>query len=163
MIMISFENIKEHSIEYPQTWTFLYSPEEANSISQEHKDQIIFLNEEATSFLSQYFENQIQIFFFESKTYPFRAKEQFKKDMFLITANNKKELNKWLYNRGVSFDHQVFIYPDRSDHAVILTWKMVIKYAEGLFFAEDLVVFDQTSNWVLFYDHNDILSYFSIK
>lgn len=156
--MISFNSIKEYSIDFPQVWTFLWSPKEADNISLEHKDQIFFMNKEATSFLSSYLENNLFPFYFEPKTFPFQAKQQFKEDQFII-EDNKVELNKWLYNRGIPFDHYVFVYPDRSGHAVMMTWKMVIKYSGGLFFAEDLYIFDQTSNWLLSFNHNDILSY----
>lgn len=36
---------------------------------------------------------------------------------------------------------------------------MVIKYSEGLFFSEDLIIFDETLNWGLFYFHEDTLFY----
>lgn len=35
----------------------------------------------------------------------------------------------------------------------MLTWKMVIKYCEGIFFGEDIMIFDNTFNWGLFYYH----------
>lgn len=157
--MISFDNIKEYSIEFPQVWTFLWSPEEADKIPLEHKDQIFFMNKGATSFLSSYLENNLFPLYYEPKIFPFKAKQQFKEDQFIIENNNKSELSKWLYNRGIPFDHYVFVYPDRSGYAVMMTWKMIMKYSEGLFFAEDLYIFDRTSNWLLSFDHNDILSF----
>ena len=39
--------------EFPDTWSFLWSPEEAEAISIEHKDQIHFLNNEGTKLLNE--------------------------------------------------------------------------------------------------------------
>ena len=52
--MINFANIKSYSSDFPKTWSFLGAPEEANKISQEHKDQIFFLNDEAGEFVRNY-------------------------------------------------------------------------------------------------------------
>ena len=52
--MINFDNIKTYSTDFPKAWSFLWSPEEANEIPQEHKDQIFFLNLEAENFINQY-------------------------------------------------------------------------------------------------------------
>lgn len=34
---------------------------------------------------------------------------------------------------------------------------MVIKYWEGLFFADDIAIFDQSLNWCLYFFHEDYL------
>jgi hypothetical protein len=34
---------------------------------------------------------------------------------------------------------------------------MVVKYWEGLFFSDDIIIFDETLNWGLFYFHEDKL------
>lgn len=39
----------------------------------------------------------------------------------------------------------------------MLTWKMVIKYWKGLFFAEDLIIVDSSLDWGLFYFHESEL------
>ena len=78
---------------------------------------------------------------------------------FEITKNCEKEIKKWLYNLPIPFDKFVYIDSERSGEAVMLTWKMVIKYWEGIFFADDLIIFDKTLNWGLFYFHEDYLYY----
>jgi hypothetical protein len=40
---------------------------------------------------------------------------------------------------------------------------MIIKYWEGLFFSDDLIIFDETLNWGLFYFHEDRLYFGSDK
>ena len=55
--MLNFDNIKAYSTEFPKTWSFLRTLEEANEISQEHKDQIFFLNQEASEFVHIYIQS----------------------------------------------------------------------------------------------------------
>lgn len=52
--VVNFENIKTYSTDFPKAWSFLWSPEEANKIPLEHKDQIFFLNSEACGFAENY-------------------------------------------------------------------------------------------------------------
>lgn len=157
--MISFENIREYSTEFPSKWTFLWSPEEAQKISSEHKDQIYFLNEEATTFLNSYF---------DSSKIRKNLEEPISKDHFKKIENYKinsdvSELKKWLFNKKIPFDKFVFIDKDRSGFAVMLTWKMVIKYCEGIFFSEDIYIFDSSLNWAIFYFHEDEIAFGSEK
>jgi len=36
-----------------------------------------------------------------------------------------------------------------------MTWKMLIKYSDCLFIMDDVMVFDNTLNWCLFFFHED--------
>ncbi|MEP5943914.1 MAG: hypothetical protein ABJ356_05090, partial [Balneola sp.] len=74
-------------------------------------------------------------------------------DEFRVTKNCDSAIKKWLYNNGIPFSKYVFIDCDRSGQSVMLTWKMVIKYWEGIFFADDIVIFDSSLQWGLFYYH----------
>ncbi len=139
-------------MDFPMMWTFLGSPEEAANIPDSHKDQIHFLNDEGTRILNSYLKSTAMDIhqpysplqdYFRSIEEPGPAR-----------ASNQK-LKKWLYQRGIPFSRYVFVSQDRSGHALLLTWKMVIKYLEGLFFAEDIVIFDSTLEWGLFYYHDD--------
>ncbi len=153
--MISFENIKEFATGFPVQWSFLGEPEEANALSQEHKDQVFFLNKEATKFLYQYITSSKMISGPIWKPFNeqyFKTIEEFK-----VGIDCKDELKKWLYNRGIPFRQFVFIDEDFCGQAVMLTWKMLIKYWDGLFLHNDLIIFDQTLNWGLFYFHHDVL------
>jgi hypothetical protein len=157
--MIGFDNLSTYSIDFPNVWTFLWSPEEANTIPVEHKDQIFFLNQEATDFVKKYFDSSMIC---KSWTVPindcyFKNIEEFKID------NNNEDLKKWLYNRKIPFDKFVFLNEDRSNSIVMMTWKMVIKYCEGIFFSEDCFLFDQSLNWALFYYHEDVITFGSEK
>lgn len=157
--MITFENLKNNSTEFPNVWTFLWSPEEALQISEEHKDQIFFLNNEASEFVLEYF-NASKIS--KSWTEPI-SDLYFKKIEKFEISENFDELKKWLFNQGIPFDKFVFFIGDRSNQIVMLTWKTVIKYCEGIFFSEDLYIFDQSLNWALFYHHENEIIFGSEK
>lgn len=159
--MVNFDNIKTYSTDFPNTWSFLWSPEEAREIPQEHKDQIFFLNDEAGLFLKNFIESSRMITGPLWKPFNeryFKIVEEFK-----INENCGTEIKKWLFDKPISFDKYVFISSERSGQSVTLTWKMVIKYWEGLFFAHDLIIFDETLNWGLFYFHEDLLYFGSDK
>lgn len=153
--MIDFANIKTYSTEFPNNGSFLCSPEEANSISQEHKDQIFFLNDEASEFIGNYIESSKMITGPVWK--PFNERYFKIIEEFDVTENCEKEIKKWLHNKAIPFDKIVYIEGDRSGQSIALTWKMVIKYWEGLFFSDDIIIFDETLNWGLFYFHEDKL------
>ncbi len=155
--MKSIDNLSEFITEFPKVWSFLGSPEEANAISAEHKDQIHFLNKEGTALINEFLDGSKMMY---AKMGDVFNKEYFQNiETIAITEGCEPELKKWLFNRGIPFDSLVFVADDRSGQAVMLTWKMVIKYWEGLFFAHDLVIFDQTLTWGLFYFHHDYLYY----
>jgi hypothetical protein len=153
--MINFENIKEFSTAFPKTWTFLGWHMDADKIPEEHKDQIYFLNEEASKFLREYIESSKMMTGPVWK--PFNERYFKSLDEFKLTGTTKKEIKKWLYNKPIPFGKFVYLDGDKSGQVIMLTWKMVIKYWEGLFFADDISIFDETLNWGLFYFHEDTL------
>lgn len=138
--------------EFPEVWSFLLSPEKARKIPTGHKDQIHFLNEKGTNLISEFLDSSKM-----TQGFPFEPfKNYFKKvDKFGITENRQNEIKKWLYSKGIPFSKYVFIDSDRSGQSVMLTWKMVIKYWEGIFFVDDLIIFDGSLEWGLFYYHED--------
>jgi len=72
-------------------------------------------------------------------------------------SDSDNNIKKWLYELEIPFNKYVIIDLDRSGHSVLLTWKMVIKYWEGIFFADDIAIFDLSLNWCLFFFHEDYL------
>ena len=153
--MVNFDNIKTYSTDFPKTWSFLWSTEEASKLPQEHKDQIFFLNDEASEFVRNYIDSSKMVTGPLWK--PFNEKYFKTIQEFEITEDCENDIKKWLYSKPIPFDKLVFIDSERSGQSVALTWKMVIKYWEGLFFADDLIIFDETLNWGLFYFHEEML------
>ncbi|MBL1279137.1 MAG: hypothetical protein COA33_002645 [Fluviicola sp.] len=138
----------------PKSWSFLDSIEDANNIPTEHKDQIHFLNEEGSELI-----RNLLIHSKMTGNIPLQPFKNYFKVVkrFSVTENCSNTIKKWLYNTGIPFSKYVLIDSDRSGSAVILTWKMVIKYWEGIFFSEDVMIFDSTFEWGLFYFHHDEL------
>ncbi|MFN7602473.1 MAG: hypothetical protein ACK5R0_13855 [Bacteroidota bacterium] len=164
-LMIDTTNIKDYITDFPKVWSFLGSPEQASEISSEHKDQIHFLNPIASSMLNNFLWSSCMLegldpHKYDGKTWnPFRKNYFREMDEFRIVMDCDSAIKKWLFARGIPFDKYVFIDSVRSGQSVMLTWKMVIKYWEGLFFADDLTIFDETLNWGLFYFHESHLYY----
>ena len=152
------ENIAEFNTDFPKSWSFLWSPEEAEKISEEHKDQIHFLNKEGTEIVKNYLNSSKMLGYgIGTDLSPF-TKDYFKTESkFQVYENCDSEIKKWLYNLGIPFDKYVFVDSDSSGQSIMLTWKMVIKYWEGMFFNTDLIIFDGSLNWALFYYHESQL------
>ncbi len=119
----------------------------------EHRDQIIPLDAQAAKFLWD-FEADIRLTSFspESGKY-FRDVE-----VFASSSSPEKLVKKWLFDRGLPFSTRCFISFQPSV-AFILPWKMVIHYSADLFFGHDVVVWDRSLNWALYYHHDDIFHF----
>lgn len=159
--MINFENIKSFSANIPDTWGFLWTPDEVDKLSQEHKDQIFFLNEEAGQFLRNYIISSKMATGPSWK--PFNDKYFKAIEEFQVQDNSDDEIKKWLYNKPIRFDKFVYLQNESNGHSATLTWKMIIKYWKDLFFADDLMIFDETLNWGLFYFHENKLFFATDK
>ena len=126
------EELLKYKTEFPKKWSFLWSPEEAEQIPNEHKDQIHFLNEEGTKFVKKYLNSSKMIGpNNESEWSPF-YKNYFKHTKSIpIRDDSDKDIKKWLYEKGISFDSKVIWREDTV--AFIITWKMVIRFALDIF------------------------------
>jgi hypothetical protein len=51
------KHITKYWVDFPKVWTFLWSPEEAEQIPVEQKDQIHFLDKDGTKFINEYLES----------------------------------------------------------------------------------------------------------
>ena len=116
----------------------------------EYLDQIFPLNASASSFLWKYSD------LIKLGRYAPDSGRYFRSHKRLVFGNGmERDVKKWLFQCGVPFDTPVFI-PFQPDVAFAMTWKMLIRYSADLFFGHDLVVWDASTNWALYYDHNDV-------
>ena len=136
---------------HPMKW--LFEIKEGCPPSEEHKDQIFALNKKAANYLWEY-EGKTRI----GKFYP--EINKYFKDIKEYTDRERKEkeLKKWFFNLEIPFKTKVFI-SFQPDSGFVLTWKMVIKYCSKLFWAHDLIVFDKSLNWGLFYHHDELFHF----
>ncbi len=146
--MIDIENIRQYQIERPGRLSLF--AEDFDRLPTEHKDQITFLDKTATEFLYDFLKVAKLI---ASNDDPF-SKNNFKSVEHYTNMADDGGLKKWLYNREIPFKSEVFLL---EDDGILTTWKMIVKYAPDLFFGNDVVVFDKTLNWCLFYFHQDHL------
>jgi hypothetical protein len=146
---ISFENIYEHVTamdDFRLKWRFT---EEYNRLPDSHLAQLKPLNKKASEFLWNYISGTN----LHDNT-PFK-KGFFKTvDKAKILEENQKEIKKWLYQRGLPFEKDVFLSWQPTD-AMIVPWKLLIKYFDSFYFADDLTVIDQSLNWALLFYHED--------
>jgi hypothetical protein len=68
------------------------------------------------------------------------------------------EIRDWLYSLGIPFQTPVIV----SDHNVMLTtWKTVVRFFETWEWMQDILVFDETLQWSVFFDHEDWIHFHS--
>ena len=156
---IDFENIFEHVISmdsFQLSWRF--TEEQYDKLPDLHLEQLKPLDKAASQFLWD----------FISST-DLHSDMPFKKDLFQtiqkanILEDNKSEIKKWLYQRGLPFDKLVFISWDK-ENSMIVPWKLIIKYFDCFYYpaSDDLTVIDQSLTWALLFFHEDEI-YFGIN
>jgi hypothetical protein len=151
---ISFQNIHDHSTDidkFRMKWRF--NDTKYDELLREHLDQLKPLDNMASKFLWKYIaDTELH------KDVPFK-KDYFQViDKAKVSDDNEKEIKKWLYQRGLKFDHQVYLSWSPDD-AMIVPWKLLIKYFSSFYYSgsDDLTVIDQSLNWaLLFYHENEI-------
>lgn len=147
---ITLENVHTFSVplsEHPLKWKF----EDKNErLSEEFKDQIIPLTSEASRFLWNFESTQRYLGSVSAIGKCFNEHSELS-----FGENDNQKVKKWLYEIGIPFNQRVF-WITQPEWGFILTWKMIIKFSEGLFFGSDEIIWDRTLNWVLIFDHNDV-------
>jgi hypothetical protein len=156
--MIDLDNVRNYTTDHP-AWSVFGNAQEFQSLPETHQARIFFLNRTATKYLFSFTNPAANLFTGDSSN-PF-AKGNFRSveecdDLANFPETNNR-LKKWLYKRGISFDTWVFVLFEHYDHALLLTWKMFIKYAADILFVGDVMVFDKTLSWALFYFHENQL------
>jgi len=141
---ITLDNIEQFSVpldDYIAKWIF--TDENEQLASDEHKDQIFPLTEQAAKFLWD-FDMQLGI----------DCTEKYFKTIttFDSSSADQPTIKKYLYNLGIPFSQKVFI-------AMQPHLGFVIKYSHNLFFAYDQVVLDKTLNWALQFHHDDLFTF----
>lgn len=155
---IDFQHLPEHRTAVP-LYSFLGSAAEAALLPAEHQAQIHFLDAEATGFVDQYLDASYLMHGAMSTTNPRPFRAGYFQHLETHEDQTPAVLKKWLYRRGLPFGQYVLLIGGTSQQNVLLTWKMVIKYAERIFWAHDSLVFDKTLNWALFYEHDGLFTF----
>ena len=149
---INFDNIFDHVISLDNfllKWRF--TEDKYDVLPDQHLEQLKPLDKVASHCLWNYI-SQTNL----------HSDVPFKKDFFRtvdktkILDGNEKEIKKWLYQRGLAFDKQVFLSWD-EENAMIVPWKLLIKYFDSFYYpsSDDLTVFDKSLNWALLFYHEE--------
>lgn len=158
--MFDLQNIKNYTIQRPEGWTLFGHAGMFDALPDVHQQQVFFLAQEAGKYLYDFLD-AAHIITGEGRD-PF-AKGNFKIveriDDFSETEESRHHLKKWLYQRGIPFSTKVYVLPGFNDHPFITTWKMVVRYAPELLCDDDIVIFDATLNWCLYFYHENYLSF----
>ncbi len=153
--MVDLNNILRFTVPLPEDWTAFGNAAEFQALPEESKDQVHFLNNDATGYLFGLIHSAGLIT--GGGWDPFdkgNFKSVDKVPGFGTTDEGRKAMKKWLYHRGIPFADQVFLL-EQSRHAIVTSWKMIVRFSPFIFPGSDVVVFDRTLNWCLFYFHED--------
>ncbi|MEO6977025.1 MAG: hypothetical protein ABI113_01565 [Mucilaginibacter sp.] len=151
---IDFDNISEHVIpmdDFSLKWRF--TEEKYDKLPELHLSQLKPLDDNASMFLWHYIAATKLHDNFPFKQDFFRAIDKAK-----ILTGNKSDVMKWLYQRGLAFDKEVYLSWQPST-AMMVPWEMLIKYFDAFYYpsSDDLTVIDQSLTWaLLFYHENEI-------
>lgn len=157
--MIDLENIRSFTTGKPDSWSLLGTPDDFEALPPTHKEQIRFLDKAATDYIYQFSGPSANLLSGDVWN-PF-AKGNFKQvekfTDFIQCEESRQQLKKWLYRLGIPFSTEVFVLPNGDRQPMLTTWKMVIRYSADLFTIFDIMVFDRTQQWCLFFFHENEL------
>ncbi|RFZ95257.1 hypothetical protein D0C36_06940 [Mucilaginibacter conchicola] len=155
---VGFDNVYDHVIsvdDFVLKWRF-NSPA-YNELPKLHLDQLKPLDKEGSRFLWD--------FISETRLHndmPFKKNFFDVIDYTRIFEGNKIEIKKWLYQREIPFKKDVFL-SYQPDIALIVPWKLLIKYFDDFQYADDLTVIDESLNWALLFHHEGMIYFGSNK
>lgn len=149
---ITFENIYNHIIsmdKFPLKWRFTEA--RYDILPDLHLEELKPLNVEAAKFLWDYILNTNL-----HDDIPFKKEFYKKVEKVTILKENRREIKKWLYQRGFPFNKEVFLSWNETE-AMIVPWKLLIKYFDSFYYtgSDDLTVIDQSLSWALLFFHED--------
>ncbi|MFN5786514.1 MAG: hypothetical protein ACK46O_12080 [Flavobacteriia bacterium] len=155
---IDFKNIYQHIIsmdDFRLKWRF--TDDMYDNLPDIHLDQLKPLDSQASKFIWDYISNTNL-----HNDFPFNKELFHTVETVRIQCGNEKEIRKWLFQRGVPFNKNVFLSWQPED-AMIVPWKLLIKYFDSFYYGgDDLTIIDESLNWSILFYHEDEV-YFGAK
>ena len=153
--MLTLENIEQHTIPFDQfRYKWRFTEEKYNVLPAHHMEQIRPLDKEAARLLVDITVGSGNFDKWPLGNPSFRHVEQVQMPDIL---EDEQLIKKWLFQRGLPFEREVFTSWD-NESAAITTWKMVVKYWSDFAYPfDDLIVVDKSLNWVLLFYHEGIV------
>lgn len=155
--MIDLSNIHKHTRARPD-FNFIGTGGAFDALPATHREQMVFLNEAAASYIFEFAHSAHLVtggFWAPFQKGNFARVETFRE--FYDINTTTPLLKKWLYKRGIAFSTKVFVLFNYGQPPMLVTWKLLLKYAEHFFFRDDVMVFDSTLQWCLVYFHENQL------
>ena len=141
---VGFENIYDHITsmdKFRLKWRF--TDAKHSVLPDGDLEQLKPLDEDASTFLWNFID--------KSRLYP----QYFQSiDKASVLPGGEEDTRNWLFQRGVPFGEDVFLSWERTD-AMIVPWKVFVKYFDSFYYAEDLMVIDHSLAWSLLFYHED--------
>ncbi|MDB5253362.1 MAG: hypothetical protein JWP27_2531 [Flaviaesturariibacter sp.] len=157
-LLLDLSTIGSSATGHPGGQTPFGDARDFDAMPETHQAQISFLAAKATTYLHQLIETARIM---TGPPWDPFAKGNFrsvdKHHGYSATGPLADDMRKWIYRRGLPFAAPVFVVPNFNEHAVMTTWKMVVKYAPDVFNHDDIAVFDHTFRWCLFGFHEGTL------
>lgn len=162
--MIDFSQFSGEPAPGPERWLF-FAPPQFDALPPEHQDQLFFLDAAST-----------EAAYKAAVVHEVTCGDVWGNDPFAggcyrsveraplreLPRPRMEALKKWLYRRGVPFRREVLLLPvfaARTTPVVRSTWKMVVTYADVFFGSDNLVVTGASTDWCLYYHHDDVFTF----
>ncbi|NCI47018.1 hypothetical protein [Sediminibacterium soli] len=152
--MVDINNIQNFRIPPPDR-NFIGAATAFAAIPETHQEQIVFLDKAAEKYIFEFASAAHLVtggFWDPFAKGNFKTVEEY--DELYGMPGSNQDLKKWLFNRGIPFSTWVFVLMD-AEPPMMMTWKMMIKYIDHIFFGSDVMIFDKTLNWCLVYFHEN--------
>ncbi|NJN78315.1 MAG: hypothetical protein HC803_08305 [Saprospiraceae bacterium] len=152
---ITLENVEEFSTSLSKHHLkWMFEDVQGKGISSEVKAQIIPLHPEAAQFLLDFKNTQEHL---NNELFK-DAKFHKEMDVFISKKKNNETIKAWLLERNIPLDRKVF-WVNQLNVAFVMTWEMVIKFSDILFFGSNEILWDKTMNWMLSFQSEEVFSF----
>lgn len=146
---MTFKELHKHIIpmaEFTLKWRF--KKDKYNLIPEQHLTELKPLDKTGAKFLNDYI-NSCRV----HSQLPFKNNLFRNVDKVKILDGNEKEITKWLYQRAIPFNKEVYL--SWGNEGMITKWKFVVKYWDSIFYggSDDLTIFCQSLEWALLFFH----------
>lgn len=153
--VLSLENIETFSTPISQhQLKWMFEETQGYGVSREVKAQIIPLREEAAQFLINFRKTQQLL---HKQIYQ-SSGIVVQKEGFDAKKQTPEAVKTWLSQKHIPLDRKVF-WVNQLNVAFVMTWRMVIKFSDILFFGTDEVLWDKTMDWELTFDANEVFKF----
>lgn len=133
-----------------------FTDEKWDKLRDEDLEVLVPLDKQASQLLAQYL---VEIH--EKSSYRgFRSGLYRTIETIAISGDDEQEIKKWLSQRGIPPDRQVFLSWVNLT-SMIAPWRLLVQYWNNFYYpsSDDLTVFDGSPDWVLYCSHEEVICF----